>query len=146
MNTIENGRIATRPRLEEEKSREPRKKKRKASNFFVRARSLKEKRKKKKERNSIQFPFRKPSRGSYRARHSGSILLDRSSADLPPRRVLRVRLAGCRGRGIHSRGSRRGGWHSSFDLASLCRGPVRWSLLHHTPNAHVHCPSSQQGS
>lgn len=101
---------------------------------------------KKKERNSIQFPSRKPSRGSYRARHSGSILLDRSSADLPPRRVLRVRLAGCRGRGIHSRGSRRGGWHSSFDLASLCRGPVRWSLLHHTPNAHVHCPSSQQGS
>lgn len=23
---------------------------------------------------------------------------------------------------------------------------TRWSLLHHTPNAHVHCPSSQQGS
>lgn len=57
---------------------------------------------------------------------------------LPPRRFLR--LTGCIGRGIEPR---RMAFVARLGL-SLSR--TRWSLLHHTPNAHVHCPSSQQGS
>lgn len=103
-----------------------------ASNFFVRC-TLSEK-EKKKERNTIVFiPEAKQAQTVYR-----SSSIDPPRIYLPPRRFLR--LTGCIGRGIEPR---RMAFVARLGL-SLSR--TRWSLLHHTPNAHVHCPSSQQGS
>lgn len=94
--------------------------------------------KKEKERNTIvSIPEAKQAQTVRRACDRSSSI-DPPRIYLPPRRFLR--LTGCIGRGIEPR---RMAFVARLGL-SLSR--TRWSLLHHTPNAHVHCPSSQQGS